>query len=154
MDAFEVDEVNPAAISDSPHLLIVLFVCVRKGDLVVKVKDSANSEVGKSLFEEAWYFLRNGLLDLLLDVVPQLMDEYLQVILQQNSLRQTHLIHGAVNMQHLHEIAALSDVMQFSILVLLLKSGLSRPDRLVVDVVLTWFAVAVSAEHGLEGKKG
>lgn len=152
MDASEVAEIHPAAISNSPHLLIILFVRIWKGDFVVEVEYRSYGEVRKSLLQEVRNFFRDGFLDLFLDVVPQLMDEDLQIIPQQNSLGQTHLIHGSIDMQHFHQVAALTDMMQFSVLVLLQQSRLTGPDWLVVDVVLTGFAIAVSAQHDLDGK--
>jgi hypothetical protein len=73
--ALEVLEVDATAVSHAAHLLIILFVGEGQGDLVVEVEDGPDGEVGQPLLEEAGDLLGNSVLHLLLNIVPQFVDE-------------------------------------------------------------------------------
>ena len=143
MDPLEVFEVHPTAVSDSPHFLVVLLVGVGKGDFVVEVEHGAQSEVGSAPLQELGHLLREGLLDLFLDVGPELGDEELELVSEELPLRQTHLVHVAVGVEQLHRGGAGADLVELAVLVLLEQPRLPVPDRLVVHQPRARFAVAV-----------
>ena len=153
MDASEVLEVHTASVGDASHLLIIFFVGVGKSDLVVEVKHGPNGKVGNSFFEEFRYLLRNTILDLLLDVIPQFLDEVIEFLLEQLTLRQAHLVHRTIDMDQFHAASASADLMQLPIFVILDESGLfpiRAPDRLIIHIVFSRFSVAVCAKTYLK----
>jgi hypothetical protein len=81
------------------------------------------------------------------------VDEGFQLVFQQNTLGESHLVHGPVDVEELHLGGALTDLMQFSVLVAFEESGFAAPDWFFVDVELVGFPVAVSPQHCLQAEQ-
>ena len=82
------------------------------------------------------------------------MEEGVEVILEQGTVGETHLIHVSVDMKKFHGGGASTDFIELSVLMFSEQFRLGVPDGLLVNVVLAWFTMAVGGLGGVEDRKG
>lgn len=73
----------------------------------------------------------------------------MKLLLEKNSMSQTHLVHISIDMNHFHGSLAGSNLVELPILMFPKQPRLGIPDRFVVNIILAWFAMAVGSLCGL-----
>ena len=81
------------------------------------------------------------------------MKEEIEFFLEENSMSQTHLIHVSIDMKHFHRSLSSADFVELPILMLFKQLRFPIPDRLIINVILTWFPMAIGSLGGLNDGK-
>lgn len=135
-------ERNSTCISHTSHFFVIPFVGEGFGDFVGEIEGSTGSEIGGGVSHELGNFVES-IFNLGFNVVPEFIHEDVELVFKKRTVGESHLIHGAINVEKFHGGGVLTDFVQVTVLVGFEVTGLGCPDGFRVDVVISWFAMTV-----------